>query len=627
MRRSSLAALSVSLLVSFFAACGGNGSSSSQSSAHGGAGGGGLGGQSSGSNAGGAGNQSSSNSSSSVVSSSSSGGAGGMMSSSSGMPCPSGTIMCMGNIEQVCDGMGGTKDTDCAASGKICVPDLGCLVCVPGTGSCNGNTGTYCLGDGSGYGNETCDPVQGTTCNGMTGHCDGACSAISLGTSYIGCDYYPTVTANIVATNFHFAVAVSNTTANDATVTITQGPNTITTVTVAKNSVQVVQLPWQLALKGPASNQVVPFPTSVNVVSGAYRLRSTQPVTVYQFSPLEYTDGVNFSYTNDASLLLPVNAWTGTYRVMARHHFYTTSGFYAVTAKDNNTKITVTAGPNGGTVKTGIPGIGANGNGTVTINAGDVIEVVTNGANAANDPDDVTGTLVQADHPVQVISGHQCTYIPDNTGYCDHLEESMFPYETLANDYLVTAPLIPTGGQTPKVEMVRIVATQANTTLTYDPPQPGAPTAISQPGAWIEIANNAGDFQVSGDKPILVGQYMEGQDAGGGSGDPAMALVVTKSQYRSSYLFHAPTNYSTSYLNIIAPTGVAVTLDGAVVPANAFKAIGGTGYSVARQPLSNAGSGNHVASAPMPFGVTVYGYGQYTSYWYPGGSDLAILHQ
>ena len=24
----------------------------------------------------------------------------------------------------------------------------------------------------------------------------------------------------------------------------------------------------------------------------------------------------------------------------------------------------------------------------------------------------------------------------------------------------------------------------------------------------------------------------------------------------------------------------------------------------------------------MPFGITVYGYGQYTSYWYPGGLDL-----
>jgi hypothetical protein len=27
----------------------------------------------------------------------------------------------------------------------------------------------------------------------------------------------------------------------------------------------------------------------------------------------------------------------------------------------------------------------------------------------------------------------------------------------------------------------------------------------------------------------------------------------------------------------------------------------------------------------MPFGITVYGYGQYTSYWYPGGLELMTI--
>ena len=29
----------------------------------------------------------------------------------------------------------------------------------------------------------------------------------------------------------------------------------------------------------------------------------------------------------------------------------------------------------------------------------------------------------------------------------------------------------------------------------------------------------------------------------------------------------------------------------------------------------------------MAFGITVYGYGQYTSYWYPGGLDLNTIIQ
>lgn len=46
-------------------------------------------------------------------------------------------------------------------------------------------------------------------------------------------------------------------------------------------------------------------------LKGAYHLRSTQPVTVYQFNPIEYTKSgaSGNSYTNDASLLFPTTAW------------------------------------------------------------------------------------------------------------------------------------------------------------------------------------------------------------------------------------------------------------------------------------------------------------------------------
>lgn len=500
-----------------------------------------------------------------------------------------------------------------------------CEDCQPNTGTCMGQVGHGCKDDGLGYVDEICDPLTGTTCNPQTGRCDGACGLKALGKSYIGCDYYPTVTANIVTTNFHFAVAVSNTSNTAATVTASKGASILSTVTVQPNSVQVIQLPWEATLKGPSSGSVVPFPNSVKVAQGAFRIRSTQPVTVYQFNPIEYTLAGQFSYTNDASILLPVNVWTGKYRVVARHHFYSSSGFYAVTAQQDNTTVTVAPGPNSGQVKTGIAGLNANGNGTFTLNAGDVAEIVTNGS-LQNDPNDVTGSLVTADKPVQVIGGHQCIYIPYNVGYCDHLEETVFPEQTLSNTYLVTAPLIPTGGNTPKVEMVRIVATQPNTTLTYDPPQAGAPASIAQAGGWVELASTAADFQVTANQPILVAQYMEGQDAGGNSGDPAYTVAVGTEQFRKSYLFHAPTNYQYSYVNIVAPTGTPILLDGTAVAAASFTAIGNTGYSVARATLSNAGTGNHVISGTAEFGISVYGYGQYTSYWYTGGSNLTLLH-
>jgi len=50
-------------------------------------------------------------------------------------------------------------------------------------------------------------------------------------------------------------------------------------------------------------------------------------------------------------------------------------------------------------------------------------------------------------------------------------------------------------------------------------------------------------------------------------------------------------------------------------------------FGVARVELSNAGDGDHVITGDQPFGVQVYGHGQYTSYWYPGGLDLTLIPQ
>ena len=49
---------------------------------------------------------------------------------------------------------------------------------------------------------------------------------------------------------------------------------------------------------------------------------------------------------------------------------------------------------------------------------------------------------------------------------------------------------------------------------------------------------------------------------------------------------------------------------------------------MARVPLNNnLGSGNHSITGDQGFGISVYGYGVDTSYWYPGGLDLSIIPQ
>ena len=517
--------------------------------------------------------------------------------------CPMGQVVCDDNTAKICDGMGGFgSETPCP---KACAAPLGCVECVPGSHQCVGELSQVCTDDGAGWVDEqSCDPVQGLSCDPGTGACLGACA--SLGASYIGCDYYPVVTQQIdsyVGGN-PYAVAVANTTDQDATITVTRGPNPVTTDTVPAGSVKVVQLPWvnELALgTGP----------TVLVPDGAYRLRSTQPVTLYQFNPL------NADVTNDASLMLPVNTWTGNYLAASWPGWQGYPGFYSVTASADNTTVTVTA-PKGGVPTQPGGGVDGSGNGVVVLNEGDVLQVTTAGGS------DLTGSLITADKPVQVLGGHDCTQVPIGTAACDHLEESMFPIEALAREYIIAPPVQVPNDAAEKGIIVRIVAAEADTNLTFEPDQPVAKT-LANVGDFVELPGSIARYVIKSDKKILVAEYMIGQDGGYGTSDPAMLIAVPSAQYRTSYLFYAQNAWQANYVDIIAPDGSNVLVDGA--PALNFTPIGASGFSLAHVKLDNAGDGSHSVSADQKVGISVYGVVSYGSYWYSGGLDLTLIPQ
>jgi hypothetical protein len=533
--------------------------------------------------------------------------------------CVDGARRCVGNALETCASNSFTLTEQCATA---CDAQLGCVACVPGTGTCNGEVSSACRPDGSGFEEIHCDPVQGMSCDANSGVCTGACAPQNLGNSYIGCEYYPTVTAQLVSSSFEFAVAVSNTAGLPTTITIDGGAlATPVTFDVAPQSVSVRKLPWVNPLKMCSGSGIFgctnpdPFDT-VLAVGGAYRLRSTQPITAYQFSPLDYTDGAGgFTYTNDASLLLPRNVLSGNYVVAAWPYWPSAGlpGLMAVTATTDATQVTITPRA----ASQGTPSFPANTPTSVTLNRGDVVQLV-------NRAGDLTGSVVSANKPVQVIGGHYCTNVPLDVTACDHLESTMFPVETLSSSYIVTMPAVPPLPNG-KSQVIRVIATAPNTVITYDPPIGGAPTTIANIGDFIELSQQQGDYVISANQKVLVAQYMTGQSAGGNTGDPAMTLAVATDQYRTSYLFHAPTNYEVNYVNVTAPIGAVVTLDG--VQVTGFSPIGTSDYAVARVQLSGgpANDGNHSVTSSQPFGVSVYGYGQYTSYWYPGGLDLATI--
>jgi len=260
-------------------------------------------------------------------------------------------MACNGNELQTCGDNGQFQDSQACA--QACSPTLGCVVCVPDTATCNGDVAHACNADGTGYTDETCDSALGETCDPAQGGCTGPCATKTLGQSYIGCEYYPTVTGNIVGDAFSYAVAISNTSATVATVTIDGGAlTTPMVVMVQPNHVLVQTLPWQQALKmcnaadtpEVAGCDGLAMAEPGIVTKGAYHLRSDNPITLYQFNALEYViNGNDDSFSNDASLLLPTNVWRSSYYTASFVGVAEASdpGLMTVTATQPSTMVTI----------------------------------------------------------------------------------------------------------------------------------------------------------------------------------------------------------------------------------------------------------------------------------------------
>ncbi len=552
--------------------------------------------------------------------------------------CADGAILCEGNVAKTCDGKGGFKAE--ATCGELtCKADVGCGPCGADAATCEGGVATACGADGKVF-TFTCDEVSGLSCE--PDGCKGPCSPGVLGQSYTGCEYWPTVTMNgVFEEAFSFAVALASTSGDKTKIQI-DGPDFTFTTELMPYEVKTLNLPWVLSLKGGSfklgDNGTLDavLPTE-NTQGKAYRIRSDRPIAAYQFNPLEYQNtappascptaqfGGCFSFSADASLLLPQNALTGNYYVVG-HRTVFTGDLLAITATRDSTVVTIHAGPHVHSLKGAGVDLAPGESATLTMNGGDVVQLFTTGSSASQT---WSGSTVTATAPVQVLTGAPCATVPDGTIACDHLEETVLPAETLGQEYAVTIPRTPAGlSGTPHggKHVVRIHGVHDGTTLTYDPPSISDKTAIDR-GDVIELLDVVEDFVVTGSDAFAVTHYMIGQgdpakpDSGGaGAGDPSQSIAIPSEQFRKDYTFVAPVTFDVGFVNVIAPAGVAVEVDGTILAGAAFTPIGESGKGVARFQLMK--TPYHHATAAEPFGIVVYGYGQYTSYMYPGGLDL-----
>jgi hypothetical protein len=329
------------------------------------------------------------------------------------------------------------------------------------------------------------------------------------------------------------------------------------------------------------------------------------------------------SFSNDASLLLPQAALTGHYRVTGIHGWShddkkVTGAYVAITATRDGTHVTVDAR---GEILAGgdIPATHVGDKLTLTMNAGDVAELVGPPEATA----DLSGSLVTADQPIQLVAGAPCIEVPLGADACDHVEESVFPAETLGKDYVVTVPTSVSHRVVGHV--VRLYGNRDGTHLTYAPQKPdGAPDALDA-GQVADLGIVKSDFRVTGDQEFAVGTFMLAGTVADpvthGKGDPSMSLATATAQYRKRYVFLAPNDYDTSYADVVAPIGAKVTIDGSSVTEG--KPLGATGFAISRTYLSHTGA--HHLEADQPVGLQLVGYGAYTSFQYPGGLELRAI--
>ncbi|MXV15939.1 PKD domain-containing protein [Hufsiella ginkgonis] len=327
-----------------------------------------------------------------------------------------------------------------------------------------------------------------------------------------------------------------------------------------------------------------------------------------------------------ASLILPENALGQRYIAMSYNQYPTSDAdleprlsMITIVAADDNTDVLIRVRqnnqPTGNIVRIRLP------------QKGDVYEYTNT--------QDLTGTIVEADPStssckrIAVFTGSSATTIyapncsPRNIS-ADPLYQQAYPVESWGNTYgFVPFSTQRPGGKSARTRgsIYRVVAKEDLTTVRSD----NQVIATLNAGQFYELPSPAtAASMITADKPIAVAQYALTQDcAGGAPSDPDMVLL-NPVEYNISNItvFSSPLqNIQEKYLNVLIKTTAAASfrINGAM-PAGNFTAMGTSGYSFLKLILN----GNYFKlSASEGFNAIAYGFGDYESYAYSAGTNLA----
>jgi hypothetical protein len=251
--------------------------------------------------------------------------------------------------------------------------------------------------------------------------------------------------------------------------------------------------------------------------------------------------------------------------------------------------------------------------------AGQVVQVFTPGTSL--DETFSGAGIASGGKRIQVLSGVSCASIPFDPAHCGHIEDPVFPLEALGKDYVVPSLYDPFGSRI--AHTIRVQAISDATAITFEPTMMTGVTLAR--GEVVEVPNVMVDVRISSSVPFGVTQFVNSRSKAASNdlalSGPNQVAVAPSSQFRTTHSFAASPIYDANFVSVTAPTGTMVSLDGQPMPPEGFMAVGASGMSVARSPLTK-NDRVHVVAADKPVGVLVYGYAPYASYAYTGSLDL-----
>lgn len=493
----------------------------------------------------------------------------------------------------------------------------------------------------------TADPVQAATCEEASG-------------SSVGCEFYAIQARDVGSSNLCFAAYIANTGPDPVQIAIERDGENLGTDSVAIPVGEGEGLSYEpydpsaglpsggvaiafLAEKWDIAESACPLPAAVRGEGlekgasrgAAFRLITDRPVAAYSLFPY----GGEGSVMASATLLLPTSTWgTDFVTSVPTDESYVRFGEgtergdagpgMQIVAREPETTVTLLPSSQVKGVspeESGLPGMPV----TFQLQQGEYVQLQHPIFSATT----LSGSLVQADKPIGVWSFH--ANIAFSGTRAETEQEQLPPLSALGHRY-VGIPAHERQDPTAFNQLLRwqLVGAVDGTVLEWTPERPeGAPTQLDR-GEVVHFDTHLGFIvnSQSDEHVFHIAQYIRKIDV---LADPEFVTTIPTEQYQTEYTFFTDPTYPETSL-LVTRTPLA---DGSYAPVNLecrgelsdWQPLGDLEFArvqLVHQRLGVEGcsNGHHQISSDAPFGVMVWGWGDFVSYGYAAGAGVRTIN-